>query len=441
MTARDACAQAVAQGVYVDAEGVLRTVVVDAQPGDRLKDLRRRAVGRAVGPVAGKTTLRKVSLAGVARAVKECVAAGKPIPDDVQLLAGIQQIQYVFVYPDEHDIVIAGPAEGWEQDAAGRVIGVSTKRPVLRLDDLVAALRVFPPRGNPNVIVGCTINHTAEGMQRLQQYMASVGKSIGNDLRRAAPVLAQGVRNALGLHNVEIWGVPSDSHFGLMLVEADYRMKLIACGLDEPRVRGLQSFYSLIGPADTGRLKLQHWWFVPDYEAIVRDEEGTAFEFRGQRAKLVGADDRVKPGGETEKGTRASSPTQRFAQSFSAHFEELARVVPVFAELQNGFDLVILAALIQHGNIARQVAPDLGFFYELNGGYAAESLPVPKHVDSIVNAKVIGNRLATPAGGVTMEPTRVLGSESTQKLADSSLRDRRAVARPQAAGTGRWWSD
>jgi hypothetical protein len=32
-------------------------------------------------------------------------------------------------------------------DAMGRVVGRGTRRPVLRLDDLVVALRVFAPRG------------------------------------------------------------------------------------------------------------------------------------------------------------------------------------------------------------------------------------------------------------------------------------------------------
>ncbi len=433
-------APAGAQGVFVDADGVLRTVVVE-EKGDRLKNLKRQPIGRAVGPVSGKTSLRKVSLAGVAREVRDCVAAGKPIPDEVRFLAGIQQIQFVFVYPEEKDVVIAGPAEGWLEDAAGRVIGATTKRPVVRLDDLIVALRVFPPGANANAVVGCTINQTEEGMKRLQQYMAAAGKSLSGDPRRVAGQLAQGVRDSLGMHDVEIWGVPGDSHLALVLVEADYRMKLTGLGLEDPRVRRLQSYYAAIGAGEAGRIKVQHWWFTPEYEAILRDEDGTAFEFRGQRAKLVGADDRPKADGSTEKGTTAGGATQRFAQSFTAHFDELTRAVPVYAELQNAFDLVILAALIQQGDLARRVAPDLNFLYETSGGYAAETLPVPKHVDSAVNAKVIGARLATPVGGVEMQPTRVLGSSASKQPADSKLRDRRAAAQPLTASRARWWAD
>ena len=36
-------------------------------------------------------------------------------------LAGLQRLQYVFFYPQQNDIVIAGPAEGWLEDAAGHL--------------------------------------------------------------------------------------------------------------------------------------------------------------------------------------------------------------------------------------------------------------------------------------------------------------------------------
>jgi len=434
---RIAFAQGQAQGVFVDPEGVLRTVVVGDR--DRLNQAKQAAAVRPTGAVTSKTSLRMVSLAGIAREVRACKMAGTPIPHEIECLAGLQQIQFLFIYPDAHDIVIAGPAEGWDTDATGRVFGETTKRPVLLLDDLIVALRVFPPGGTADTIVGCTINQTEEGMRRLQQYMASVGNSLNADRNRIAPALAQGVRDSMGLHNVEIWGVPPNSHLGRVMVEADYRMKLIGIGVEDSRVRGLASYYSLIGAGETGRLKVQHWWFVPEYEAILRNDDGTAFEFRGQRAKLVGADDRPVLGGQTVKGKTAGGATQRFADSFTAHFEQLARVNPIYAELQNAFDLVIIAALIQQGDHVRRVAPDLGYFFDPRG-YDAESLAVPRHVESVVNVKFIGNRIATPVGGVTVEPARVLRGQARSVASDSDLVARRAAARAFVSSQ-RWWTD
>ncbi len=69
----------------------------------------------------------------------------------MQYLAGLQRIDYVFVFPEAHDIVIAGPAEGFAEDGAGRTVGLTTGRPPLRLDDLMVALRAVK-RGDD---VGC----------------------------------------------------------------------------------------------------------------------------------------------------------------------------------------------------------------------------------------------------------------------------------------------
>src|SRR5262249_5263171 len=160
-----------------------------------------------------------------------------------------------------NDLVIAGPAEGWETDAAGRIVGQSSKRPVLRLDDLVTALRAFPPNGRSNVVVGCTINQAAEGVRNLNQVPAGLGSAV--DARKINPALVQRVRDSMGLQDIEIWGVPGDSRLASVLVEADYRMKLIGIGLENSRVRGLTSYYSLLNAGDGGMNKLQRWWFVP----------------------------------------------------------------------------------------------------------------------------------------------------------------------------------
>ena len=41
-----------------------------------------------------------------------------------RFLGGLQRIEYVLVYPDRQDIVLAGPGEGWMVDEMGTVVGV-----------------------------------------------------------------------------------------------------------------------------------------------------------------------------------------------------------------------------------------------------------------------------------------------------------------------------
>ena len=37
----------------------------------------------------------------------------QPIPEELFYLAGLQRIEQIFVFPEEQDLVIAGPAEGF----------------------------------------------------------------------------------------------------------------------------------------------------------------------------------------------------------------------------------------------------------------------------------------------------------------------------------------
>ena len=67
--------------------------------------------------------MRAVSLKHLEAALAKAHAEGKPLPPEVVYLAGLQRVRYVFVYPEQNDIVLAGPAEGWKMDALGNVVG------------------------------------------------------------------------------------------------------------------------------------------------------------------------------------------------------------------------------------------------------------------------------------------------------------------------------
>ena len=70
----------------------------------------------------------------------------------------------MFLYPDSGDIVIAGPAEGWFRDISGPVVGLTSGKPVLELQDLIVALRAYPPGQHQDPLIGCSIDPTPEGL-------------------------------------------------------------------------------------------------------------------------------------------------------------------------------------------------------------------------------------------------------------------------------------
>ncbi|MCE9526347.1 MAG: hypothetical protein K8R36_09870, partial [Planctomycetales bacterium] len=118
-------------GVSVSTDGVL------AMPITKDRDLSRDAYLKAMKPQAealkAKVGMRMISL----RAIEEALAKstdknGNDLPQDIIFMAGLQRIEFVFLYPEQNDIVLAGPGEGWKVDENANIVGITTGRPVLR---------------------------------------------------------------------------------------------------------------------------------------------------------------------------------------------------------------------------------------------------------------------------------------------------------------------
>jgi hypothetical protein len=157
-------------GVSISAEGLIGAT---DQAGER--ELRAE-MAKALHPVPGDlkpfSKLRKVSLRGLEAAIASHRANETTnLPQTIQMLAGLQQVQYVFVYPELNDIVLAGPAEGWQVNPKGEVVGLTTGKPVMRLDDLMVGLR-YAREG----AVQCSIDPTEKGLAALRQYASSSDK-------------------------------------------------------------------------------------------------------------------------------------------------------------------------------------------------------------------------------------------------------------------------
>src|SRR5574340_942546 len=199
-------------GIAIDTDGILQNATADDRA--KLANLRAEALQEIPGDLGQWTELRKVSLASLEAALGKAAKEGQPLPDEIKYLAGLQQVRYVFVYPEKHDIVLAGPGEGWKVDGQGNVIGATTGRPVMLLDDLLVALRTARKAADGGI--SCSIDPTQEGLQQLQQHVRNL-RTIGNPQQTAA-----GIEQALGPQKISVHGVPDESHFARVLVAADY---------------------------------------------------------------------------------------------------------------------------------------------------------------------------------------------------------------------------
>src|SRR5687768_4803816 len=149
--------------------------------------------------------LRKVSLRGLEAAIAERKRKTEMplLTDDMHYLAGLTRIQYVLVYPEQNDIVLAGPAEGWKVDEKGTIVGASTGLPILQLDHLLVALRTAEAAAQAPI--SCSIDPTPEGIRRFQAFMQTQ--------KQFSEAAVRGIEQALGAQSIRINGVSDSTDF------------------------------------------------------------------------------------------------------------------------------------------------------------------------------------------------------------------------------------
>ncbi len=424
-------------GVIINADGVLRMQTFPDPTGQLMRERIQNAKAGLAADVAKPSKLRKVSLNRLEKAIEAQAANDRKPTDDMRYLAGITHLQYVFFYPETGDIVIAGPAEGWVNDLSGRVVGLNTGKPVIELQDLVAALRTFAPGQRGGSVVGCSIDPTQEGLQRMQDFLRQYGgAATPNDTQS----IVDGLRTNLGLQTVRIMGVEPTTHFAQVLVEADYRMKLIGIGLEPPLVK-MTTFIDKADPA-TARNALFRWFFVPDYKCVRVSEDATAMELVGEGVKLVDEKEVVMADG---KRAVAAGETNRasllFTNAFTQKYAEIAARKPIYAQLRNLIDLTVAAAFIQDQDYYGKGNWSMSTFVS-EEKFPIQTYRAPVHVDTVVTSVWKGNRLMTPvAGGVTIQPRMALATDN--QLDD----DRGLTAKVRQSVTidglkeGQWWWD
>lgn len=425
-------------GVAIDADGTL-SVKVFPDPDGRLFAARVGAAKRVLDDdVFAASKMRKVSLIKLERAVRAKLDAGEAPDDVMKHVAGLQRVQYVFFYPEENDIVVAGPAEGWVAHESGRVVGVKTRRPVVLLEDLIVALRAFPPGSKNKPYIGCSIDPDPVGLARFQEFQRSVPRTVPQRTRNLhAQRIAFGAREALGRTNIRVFGIPATTHFAQVLIECDYRMKLIGIGLEPKPVKMMSFIDALSG----GRHAVfNRWWFTPNYDCVRVSDDNLAMELVGQGVQLNGEDRTFTPDGRLiETGIKPGKASHLFTTSFTKKYEDIADKSPVFAQMRNMIDLVVAAAFIRQQDYYGRAKTTLGVFAD-EAALPVENLETPKHTDCVVNAIWKGNRFFAPAsGGVSIRPQTAL--EQDRLMSDDGGKLSKLHEGVSGTGGERWWWD
>lgn len=417
-------------------ESLVKTTLAQ-EGGSYLAALRRFSGPRpAASDARVRSPLRKVSLPRLELQVQKRLEQGLALDDEIQCLAGLERIHYVFVYPESGDLVLAGPAGDWKRQAK-RLVSAETEAPLVRLDDLVVMLRQI--HAAPGVRFGCAITPRKESLAKVQEYLDQTGKRpLAPGQRRK---WVDGLRDSVGPQDVSVYGLDARTRAAHVMVEADYHMKQIGMGLAEG-VPGVESYLDLVRvPAGQAPppMTVLRWWFTMHYDPMGATADHRAFALRGTGVKVLSENELLAADGERVHTGQSEELNRKFAQSFTDHFPELCRKYPIYAELRQVFDLALVAALIGQEGLDMDVGWQAPFFRDPEG-FGVELTAPQETVQSVVNHRVV-NRvhvLAGVSGGVSVNPKPLLARKS---MAVEGL-ERPAQAVPdRAPPADPWWWD
>lgn len=426
-------------GVLVDSTGLLKRLKFD-ESNLVLNNIRGLASRRTANDDVRKpSTLRKVSLTRLEKFVQSRWATGENLDEEMRLLGGLYKINYVLVYPESGDIVIAGPAGDWRTDADGRAVHVETGKPMLQLDDLVVLLRNAVEEDGK---FGCSITPTKDALAKAKAFQTEHQKPLKSDRERAEWL--QGLRESLGKQDITVYGLDPRTRVAQVLVEADYRMKLVGMGLEKGTL-GVTSYLDSVKVGKDGKvppMDVLRWWFTLNYKAVEATKERNAFALQGPGVKVLSENEMVdEQGGRIHTG-KSDELNHKFADSFTRQFEALAEKYPIYAELRNIFDLALVAGLIRSEDLGGQVGWHMTHFGDANQFQVALKT-APTQVETVINHRVINGKhvVAGVSGGVTVDTSNLVQRSAIAVDDYGTLKANYAGSQPKDLPRDGWWWD
>lgn len=335
-------------------------------------------------------TGRALSLNALAAAVKSDHAG-----DALHLCGITKPIGYIEDTKND-DIILIGEAD--------------PKLPPLYADDLIVAMRnewLLYAQNRSRVFYysapGCSIDPDPKVLNELQQLNSSKSGGVEDAFQEYLKNW-----NSIGgkPQKVRVLGIPFDTRFARVMVEADYFMKRLVNGSASLNIKGFKSLSEMSADEVKDNLArgkpaerivcLNRFWFNPG-KATYSGNNGV-FKLRECEVQLLTEEEYLSEQGMTSSG-RSNSMAKQFARNFSEHYGEIADAYPIYAELQNLFRLVGIAKLMKD-NAASCSSLDY-----LLKSFPMDKIQVQRDLPGLTNVKEVTDEKETRDGKIT---TRVV---------------------------------
>jgi hypothetical protein len=408
-------------GVEIDVNGFCNIAPRDSL--DKLSKELRRTLEKIPNDLSQQVPIRKVSLKKIDRAICDTIDKGGFLPDTACYLGGLTAVYYVVLVPEEHDILLVGPSEGWQVDGSGFVVGKITGRPVLRLEDLVILFRTWYNKDVHSTIT-CSIDPTPDSIVRMNAVKNKFGMPSVQNARAYAYELERASRNDL----VVINGIERTSRFAKMLVSADYKMKQIGLGHVQSGLRGLPSYLSLL--SGSPRHISPRFWLSADYGVLYHDSHKLTWKLSEVRVSTKTEDQYIDLRSNSRVASGKTDPAAvRWCKKMDEQYNSLSRIEPVFGELRNCMGLAMVVALILREELLDKAGCRLKGIAE-DPRTRTPLFPEPK----FVTGKSVIAKNVVACGGVEINPFATIQAAKLDNKIDSQREQLTKI-------TGNnWWS-
>jgi len=360
-----------------------------------LPDVSAAAAELEVGRAAAR--LRCVSLTRVLKRLGEHDSLAT-CPPPLRRLAELGAIEYVLLYPELNEIVLAGPPLPPTQRQA------PPARPeFLSLDLLLAALA-----------------HTADGVSGVVRCSIDPDSGTGPDGARLPRTLEARQR-------VTVTGVDPSSPLAHVCVIADIRLKQLALGAAHSGSPQVPELLRVLPARANGAARI---WLESAFQPAIHSPCGHVWQLTAPR--VTGHARAVDQRKQDHGAAGSVQAEQRWADRLIENYPVVARHHPAFAELVRLMNFCQVAVTIhQQAHVEPLGDVEAGHLRHL----AHWAPPVPEQLGTLVRDGMVGRRRVRISGGISIE----LALAAATSEADLDVHDMLGAARPPTDRETWWW--
>lgn len=410
-------------GVWVDPRGKLQRI---DRSGHSMRDSHIDPAASSEDSWHLVSRLRTLSLKKIDQAVADVIGHApadrmKYLQPELIQLAGLNRITHVWVDLEHQDVILAGPAD--------------VSHCGFFLEDLAVVCGLI---NHQTAALGCTIEPSQQELLKTQQFVSN--RQATAMLARSPRDFTHRMRQMIGEHEVQVFGMPAQCGTAIALVAADEHMKQLAFG--EVRLpKSVANYFDFLdGQPVTPQQSLIRWWFAFSDEPITANQEGTLFRLPDDSVQVLSQQQFVTLVGRQPTG-KNDKAADDFAEELSRRLSEIRQMDLNYSRLCCVFE-VALALQLALESIQQVDYQD--WFPNLYGlGKAKQhSVREPKQVDGLATwHRLKSNRtiVAVVSGGVSIDPKQTADRQRwkvSQLLSSQSLLDRHYTD-----SSSNWWSD